>query len=255
VSRFRFLASRYGFDALIAIAAIESALEVARRHDSLGAPRTTLWFAVPAVALVVLPLLGRRRFPFAAPASVWLIGAALSFADGRLVVFTHSVFVAGMAAALLLGNLRDAVQARLGLAVVLACAVIVYNDPNHGPGELIFIPVLFGIGWLAGFAVRERSTQAEAAEVRAIHAERERDAAARIAVAEERARIAREPHDIVAHAVSVMVLQVGAVRHKLPQTLAEDKDALRASSRPAVQRLRRCAASSARCATTAKTWN
>src|SRR5439155_21225888 len=62
--------------------------------------------------------------------------------------------------------------------------------------------------------------------VRATQAERERDAAARIAVAEERARIARELHDIVAHAVSVMVLQVGAVRHKLPDALAEDREAL-----------------------------
>ena len=71
-----------------------------------------------------------------------------------------------------------------------------------------------------------RGEQAEAAETRATRAEREREAAARIAVAEERARIARELHDIVAHAMSVMVLQVGAVRHKLPHGLEEDRDAL-----------------------------
>ena len=63
--------------------------------------------------------------------------------------------------------------------------------------------------------------------MRADQAERDREAAARVAVAEERSRIARELHDIVAHAVSVMVLQVGAVRHQLPAVLEDDKDALR----------------------------
>jgi len=228
---------------LIVVAAVESALEVALRHDSLRAPRTTLWFAVPAIALLVLPLLGRRRFPFAAPASVWLLGAALSFVDGRLVVFTATAFVAGMAAAFLLGNLGDTVQTRIGLAVALSgAAIIVYNNPDHAPGDFIFTPVLFAIAWLAGFALRERAAQAEAAEERATHAEREREAAARIAVAEERARIARELHDIVAHAVSVMVLQVGAVRHKLPETLPNDKDALKAveqAGRTALAEMRR----------------
>jgi len=227
VSRLGPYARRYGFDLLIVVAAVESALEVALRHDVSDAPHTTGWFAVPAVAAVVLVLLGRRRFPFAAPAALWLLGAALSFIDGRLIVFTSGVYVAGLAAAFLLGNLYDTRQERAGLAVVLGCAAIVaYNDPSHTPGQVVFIPVLFSIGWLVGFAMRERATQAEAAEARASKAELERDAAARIAVAEERARIARELHDIVAHAVSVMVLQVGAVRHKLPAELAQDRDAL-----------------------------
>src|SRR3712207_2943125 len=132
-----------------------------------------------------------------------------------------------MAVAFLLGNLRDAVRAGIGLAVVVAgAATIVYKIPGEATSTLIVIPLEFAISWLAGFVLRERSEQAEAAELRATLAERERDAAARVAVAEERARIARELHDIVAHAVSVMVLQVGAVRHKLPAGLVEDKDAL-----------------------------
>jgi signal transduction histidine kinase len=243
VTRVWRFARAYGLDVLIAIAAVESAFEVALRHDPLREPRTTLWLAAPAIALVVLALLGRRRFPFAAPASVWLLAAALSLVDGRLVPFSATAVVAGIAAAFLLGNLRDAVRARLGLALVLAgAAIVVYNDPNPAAGELIFTPLLFAIGWLAGFAMRERAEQAEAAEVRAAQAEREREAAARIAVAEERARIARELHDIVAHAVSVMVLQVGAVRHKLADTHPEDGEALKGveqTGRTALTEMRR----------------
>ncbi len=221
------LARRYGVEALIALAALGVALEVAVRQEAARAPETTLWFSVPAVTAIVLALLARHRFPFAAPVGLWVLAAAFSFVDGRLVVFAYGALVAGMAAAFLLGNLRDAAQACIGLAVVLAgAATITYNNPDHTAGDLVFTPVLFAIAWLAGFAIRERVVQAEAAEERAARAEREREAAARLAVAEERARIARELHDIVAHAVSVMVLQVGAVRHKLPAEREEDREAL-----------------------------
>jgi len=243
VHRLWSLAQRYGLDALIVFAAVEGAVEVIVRQGSEGAPQTTPWFAAPATALVILPLLARRRFPFAAPAAVWLIGAACSFVDGRLVVFTTSVFVAGMAASFLLGGLRDSLQAPLGLAIVLGgAAVVTYNKPDHTAAELVFIPLLFAIGWLAGFALRERADEATAAEARAAVAERERDTASRIAVAEERARIARELHDIVAHSVSVMVLQAGAIRHRLPDGLADDAEALRGveqTGRAALAEMRR----------------
>jgi signal transduction histidine kinase len=191
----------------------------------------------------VLTLLARRRYPFGAPAAFWLLGASISFVDGRLVPFMAGVYLAGMAAAFLLGSLRDATLARVGLVVVLVCAAaIIYNIPDHQPGEMIFIPLLFGIAWLAGFALHTRAEQADAAEARAAQAERERESAARVAVAEERARIARELHDIVAHSVSVMVLQVGAVRHKLPHELDEDAEALRGveqAGRAALAEMRR----------------
>ncbi len=237
----RSLARKYAFDVLIVAAALESALEVAFHTDAPDAPRSAHWFAVPATTFVALPLLARRRFPFGAPAAVWLVGAGLSFVDGRLVVFTITSSAAGMAAAVLLGNLRDEFQSRIGLFFVIGGAVtVVANKPGHSAGELAFSPVLFGIGWLAGYALRERGAQAEAAEARATQAERERETAARLAVAEERARIARELHDVVAHAVSVMVLQVGAVRHGLQET--EDREALQAveqAGRTALAEMRR----------------
>jgi signal transduction histidine kinase len=217
----------YAFDALVVAVALEGALEVVLRRDAANAPDSSVWFAAPAIALLALPLLARRRYPFAAPAGLWVVAAVLSFVDGELVTFTASASIAGLAAAFLLGNLRDATQTRAGLALALgSSALLIYNDPDHSAAELVFTPLLFGIGWLAGFALRERAEEAEQAEARAAQAEREREGAARIAVAEERARIARELHDIVAHAVSVMVLQVGAVRHNLPDELAADKDAL-----------------------------
>jgi signal transduction histidine kinase len=238
----RYFSREYWFELLIAILAIAGMLELVVGRDSPGAPSTSLWFSVPAVAVLVLPLFARRRFPFAAPAAYWLIATALTFVDGLLIPFIGSLGVVGLATAFLLGNLRDDKQAGVGLALVLGgIVVVVSNIPGtQSASDLLFIPLRFVVAWVAGYALRERSQQAEAAEMRAALAERdreaaemratlaerEREAAARVAVAEERTRIARELHDIVAHAVSVMVLQIGAIRHQLPQTRADDKDAL-----------------------------
>jgi signal transduction histidine kinase len=244
VSRLSYVAREYWFELLIALMAIAGMLELVIGRDSPGAPSTTLWFTVPAVGVLVAPLFLRRRFPFAGPAGYFVLAAALSYIDPLLVPFIGSLGVVGLAAAFMLGYLRNSLQAVLGLVLILgSLVIIVYKIPGaQTVGDFIFVPLRFAVALVAGYAVRVRSEQAEAAEVRADRAERDREAAARIAVAEERARIARELHDIVAHAVSVMVLQVGAVRHKLPDTVADGRDALRSveqAGRTALTEMRR----------------
>ncbi|MBJ7329882.1 MAG: sensor histidine kinase [Solirubrobacteraceae bacterium] len=233
-------ARRHGLDLLIVLAAIGGAVEVLLRDGAQAVPSA---IAAPLVAALVLMLLGRRRWPFAAPAALWLGAAGMSFADGDLAAGTVSVYAAGMASAFLLGNLRDEVQGRLGLVIAAgASAIIVVNQPDHATSDIVAIPAVFVLAWLAGLALRERSVQAEDAEERVRFAERERETVARIAVAEERARIARELHDIVAHSISVMVLQVGAVRHRLPDDRAEHATALQRveqTGRTALNEMRR----------------
>jgi signal transduction histidine kinase len=222
------LARRHGLDLMIVAAAVAAVVEVLLRSDDPHAVRTAPIIAALAVLLLVLPLLARQRSPFLAPTWLWLLAAALSFLDGRLVVSSSSVYAAGMVAAFLIGSLHDERQGRAGLAIVAgSAAIIVLNDPAHSLNEVLLVPATFALAWLGGFAQRERAEEALRAEERARHAEREREVAARIAVAEERARIARELHDIVAHAVSVMVLQVGAVRHRMSADFSEDVEALR----------------------------
>ena len=218
----------YGLDVLIVLVAAVAAFEVMLRDgDDLRGPETSLWFAVPATVIMVSSLLARHWFPTGAPAACWLLAALASVVDGGLVPSSASMSVAGFGAAFLLGGVRDVVRSRLGLAIVVGSAVtIASNDPTMAPSDLVFTPLLFVVGWLVGYTIRQRADQVEAADVRVSQAEREREAAARVAVAEERARIARELHDIVAHSVSVMVLQVGAVRHRLTELRPEDREAL-----------------------------
>ena len=222
------ISREYWFELVIAVMAIAGMLELVVGRNSPGAPSIPLGLSVFLVAVLVLPLFARRRFPFAAPAVYWVLAPALTLVDGLLIPFIGSLGVVGLATAFLLGNLRSRFKAGVGFVlIVVGILVVVGNIPgDQTASQFTFITLRFVVAWIAGYALRERAEQAEAAEQRAEHAERERESAARVAVAEERSRIARELHDIVAHAVSVMVLQVGAVRHKLPDSLAEDRDAL-----------------------------
>src|SRR5204862_6600094 len=112
------LVRRRWIDLLIVLAAVVAGLQIALAGDAEGAPDLPVLVAIVAAAVIELPLLARGRFPFAAPAGVWVLAAALSFADGRPVPFTVSASVVGLAASFQLGILRSPAQTPAGLARV-----------------------------------------------------------------------------------------------------------------------------------------
>jgi hypothetical protein len=75
MSRAGHIGREYWFELLMAVLAVAGMLELVVGRNSPGAPATSLWLSVPAVAILVLPLLLRRRFPFAGPVLYWLMAA------------------------------------------------------------------------------------------------------------------------------------------------------------------------------------
>jgi signal transduction histidine kinase len=222
------LVRRYGFDVLVLLAALEISLELAfGRANNKHAPTGSLWLLIPIALPIVLPLLARKRFPFGAPAAVFIYCAGISFFEHRLVTFPFGVFLAVLTSSFLFGMLPERRQGVSGLAIGLGAAAIVnHNDPNGGTGGFFWIGILFVIVWLAGYALGAKLTQYRQVEERAERLEREREERARAAVAEERARIARELHDVVGHSVSVMTVQASGVRRLLLPEQEREREAL-----------------------------
>jgi signal transduction histidine kinase len=221
------LARRYWFDAVVlAMAGIGVTGAILGRGREIG-PEGPLWFDVLAMLAIVLPLLARRRFPFGAPAAVGVAAALISFVDKTVVPFDGVTFLVGCAALFLVGLLRDRVQAVAGFAVAEGVlVVVVHNDPRSGVGNFVVASIIFAIVWTIAFGVGRKSVEADEARERALRAEREREERARAAVAEERARIARELHDVVGHSVSVMTVQASGVRRLLRPDQEREREAL-----------------------------
>jgi signal transduction histidine kinase len=115
----------------------------------------------------------------------------------------------------------------IGLAVLAGSDLVAAAGPSTEVGDAVFFAVVPSVAMvIARRAVRERQLLAETLAARAEVLERDHEARANQAVAEERARIARELHDLVAHNVSVMVVQAGVERHALPPEQASTREAL-----------------------------
>ena len=155
----------------------------------------------------------RRRWPFAAVlvAVVAVVGQAAlggrvtEHVVGALLVLILVLYTAGA----LLGERRAWLALGLGLGGVSASALL----PGGAASDLWFGSIfLVGLPWALGRIVRERSARERAYRERAERFDAERELHALAAVWGERARIARELHDVIAHSVSVMVLQAGGAR-------------------------------------------
>jgi signal transduction histidine kinase len=215
------------FDVLIVLGAIGGVLEVTLTRGGQDSPRGPLWVLVLTVLVATLPLLARRRFRFAAPAGVVIGLGVLSFVEGTVVPYAFVVFLSVVTCAFLFGMNEERRQGLAGLALIIAVgAVVTRNDPEGATSDLVFTSIVFGAAWLGGLALGVRLEEAAEAKLRAERAEREREEQARAAVAEERQRIARELHDVVAHSVSVMTVQAGGVRRLLREDQQRERAAL-----------------------------
>jgi signal transduction histidine kinase len=126
--------------------------------------------------------------------------------------------------------------------LAVALVAVATDSGHHRPSDFVFGVVITTAAWAGGVTLGTRARAATAAERRAELLALERDLRAREAAVEERARIARELHDVIAHTVSVMVVQAGAAEQVLEGENMAAREALRAireSGKGALVELRR----------------
>jgi signal transduction histidine kinase len=164
----------------------------------IGAHGLARWLAIG----LTLPLVLRRRAPFA----VFVVIAAVAFgqwladanvlADLTLLIAVYTVAVQE--------PWRRVIAACVILEAGIVLAVIRWAEPSYVP-SLVLLTGMATAAVVLGLNVRTRRAYLASVEERAAQLERERDQQGQLAAAAERARIAREMHDIVAHNLSVMI--------------------------------------------------
>ncbi|MCX4558889.1 sensor histidine kinase [Streptomyces umbrinus] len=200
---------------------------------------------IPVTLLLCLVIALRRRLPekmllLAVAVGVAQLALDVSVvpADFALLVITYTVASNGTRWA-----------SRLALTAGLLAAPLSqlrWPDGNtSGAGHVaivVFQMVPFALAWVLGDSLRTRRAYFAQLEERAARLEKEREAQAKVAVAAERARIARELHDVVAHNVSVMVVQADGAAYVLDSAPDQAKKALETISgtgRQALAEMRR----------------
>lgn len=206
---------RWRLDGLLALAAFAATIALLDHGlGSTGTVRTLDPVGVVLAACASLPLIRWRRSPLGVFAFTTAASAALmarGYPGGPPVGPTIALY--------LLAASRDGSRpwTRRTTAVVIGmfCVHIAAFGAGHGTLPEIQLAVgalVWALAWFAGERTRLRRQQLAELEQRAVRAEREAMQNRRLAVAEERARIARDLHDSAAHAINVIAVQAGAAR-------------------------------------------
>jgi len=213
----------------------------ARDDPSWGHPKAV---AVALALLSTVPLVLRSRWPFAAAFLVFAgQGACMIAAAPRQAAFQP--FVALMFASYSLGSGTSGRRAAFGPVILFVLAtllgVVALVDGTHG-GDVIPSLVWLAAAWGLGLLVRSWRSRAAELEQANRELEEQRELQAQAAVAVERGRIARELHDVIAHNVSMMVVQAAAAARVLAGDEPDVRGALRAietTGRETVDEMRR----------------
>ena len=220
-----------------ALAALLTVAAVAEVTVAGYGPVTAVFAAVVTVALN-----WRRTYPLiviAIGAGAWTVPILLGLVPSEAAL---TPLIALLIAVYSVARHAPARQAVIGAAVALAASLASDLRMAHpGVGDFGFTAILISWPWFAGYALRSHALANSALADRAELLEAERDAKALAAVAAERGRLARELHDIIAHCVSVMVVQAGAAEQVIDRQPDRAREALRAvgqSGRAALTDLR-----------------
>src|SRR4051795_11118510 len=212
----------HAYEALVLTFAVASVVE------ALAAEQVHNQWLVAVLALGwTLPFAFRARYPLWAPivACFFLAAFALT-APERSITNLTMPFVAALAAAVSLGLVPDRRLSVAGWAAVIATAAVVDSQSGSAYSDFFWTTLILTLAWFFGSALGTRTEQARELSERVEAAERARATAADRATSEERARIARELHDVVAHSVSVMVVQTSGVRRLLKDEQHREREAL-----------------------------
>jgi signal transduction histidine kinase len=224
-------------DSLLALVVVFLGLS-AVGHRNAHVPAAVALVFVVAMAI---PVALRRLYPVGAFAAVVVIGGLEVFAlpkpsgsDLAVIILLYTVAAY---------RPRRVSVAALAVCLVGSVVAILVWAPHviHPLYTFTGVAAVFAgpslLAWLLGDSMQWRRGYYRGLEERAARAERERDAQAQVAVAAERARIARELHDVVAHNVSVMVVQADGAAFALESSPARAREALTAISRTGRQAL------------------